>query len=238
MISKEEAISKGVRRIYGLTGLRAEDAIAAGNAIAEKITVAEKLKGDALDKAVKTLKKEVDEAEAMSAPVRTKLRERVNAMAKSVIEENKKKAAATLEVVKAEAVKAATAAKAASTACLVLKIDQLQADAKLGKAVMEAAQKVADGTVIVGVSVTADKAMLMVSVPKPLQSKVKAGDVVKAVMPTLGGKGGGKPDFAQGQGSNVAAVGDAIAQATYVHTLSAVVNCFLHFFLQYLLELF
>lgn len=215
VISKEEAISKGVRRIYGLTGLRAENAIAAGVAIAGKITTAEKLTGVELDKAVKTLKKEVDDAEVMSAPVRTKLRERVNNMAKQVIEENKKKAAAVLEVVKAEAVKAATAAKGASTACLVLKLDQLQADAKLGKAVMEAAQKTAgDGTVIVGMSATADKAMLMVSVPKPLQSKMKAGDMIKAVMPTLGGKGGGKPDFGQGQGSNVAAVGDAIAQAT------------------------
>jgi|EP01047_Picozoa_sp_COSAG01_P023636 alanyl-tRNA synthetase len=54
----------------------------------------------------------------------------------------------------------------------------------------------------------------MVSVPKPLTSKLKAGDVVKAVMPTLGGKGGGKPNFAQGQGSKEEAVDAAVTQAT------------------------
>ena len=213
VISKEEAISKGVRRVYGLTGLRAEQAIKDGHAIDGRVSAAEKLSGDALDEQVKILKKQIDEAEVLSAPVRTKLRARVDAMAKRVNDEKKAKAAALQQVVQKEAVEAAEKANSDGVGVLVLKIDSLEADAKLGKGVMEAAQKASPNTVVLGLSATADKAMLLVSVPQPLQSKVKAGDIVKGIMPVLGGKGGGKADFAQGQGSNVSAVADAIDQA-------------------------
>jgi alanyl-tRNA synthetase len=40
---------------------------------------------------------------------------------------------------------------------------------------------------------------------------VKAGDLVRAVGPLLGGKGGGKDDLAQGGGTDVSAVDDALA---------------------------
>ena len=129
-----------------------------------------------------------------------------------MVDEKKAAAAKVLVVVQAEADKAADAAKSAGTQALLLRMDQLECDSKLCKAVVEAAQKIAEGTVVVGMSATAGKVMLMVSSPKALHSKLKAGDVVKAVMPTLGGKGGGKPNFAQGQGSKVDAVDAAIAQ--------------------------
>jgi alanyl-tRNA synthetase len=231
VVSKEEAISKGVRRVYGLTGLRAEQAIKDGLAIGAKITAAEKLSGAALDAQVKVLKREVDDAEVLSAPVRTKLRARVDACAKKVNDEKKAKAAALKEVVQAEAVAAAGKAASDGVGALLLKIDSLEADAKLGKGVVEAAQKAAPGLVIMAVSATSDKAMLLVSVPKPLQGALKAGDIVKEIMPTLGGKGGGKPNFAQGQGANVGAVAGAIEAALKMATdkldgaSSLVVDC-------------
>jgi hypothetical protein len=127
----------------------------------------------------------------------------------------------------------AAAGKAASdgVGALLLKIDSLEADAKLGKGVVEAAQKAAPGLVIMAVSATSDKAMLLVSVPKPLQGALKAGDIVKEIMPTLGGKGGGKPNFAQGQGANVGALAGAIEAALKMATdkldgaSSLVVDC-------------
>lgn len=39
---------------------------------------------------------------------------------------------------------------------------------------------------------------LLVSVTKSLNSKIKAGDILKNLAESLGGKGGGRPDFAQG----------------------------------------
>ena len=40
---------------------------------------------------------------------------------------------------------------------------------------------------------------------------VKAGDIIKAVAPICGGKGGGKPDSAMGGGSDVLKLDDALA---------------------------
>ena len=40
---------------------------------------------------------------------------------------------------------------------------------------------------------------------------VKAGDIIKAITPICGGKGGGKPDSAMGGGTEVSKVDDALA---------------------------
>ena len=40
---------------------------------------------------------------------------------------------------------------------------------------------------------------------------VKAGDIIKAIAPICGGKGGGKPDSAMGGGTEVSKVDDALA---------------------------
>ena len=61
--------------------------------------------------------------------------------------------------------------------------------------------KLADGIVILASVYTADgedKIAMTASVGKHLTSKIKAGDIIKHLSENLGGKGGGKPDFAQG----------------------------------------
>ena len=42
-------------------------------------------------------------------------------------------------------------------------------------------------------------------------SGVKAGDIIKAIAPICGGRGGGKPDSAMGGGTEVSKVDDALA---------------------------
>lgn len=49
--------------------------------------------------------------------------------------------------------------------------------------------------------------------PAAVSSKLKAGDWVNAALAVLGGKGGGKPTAAQGQGPNVDKAADALAAA-------------------------
>lgn len=51
-------------------------------------------------------------------------------------------------------------------------------------------------------AVDGDKVALTAGVTKSLTSKVKAGDLMKFVAEQLGGKGGGRPDMAQGGGSH------------------------------------
>ena len=63
--------------------------------------------------------------------------------------------------------------------------------------------KLHDGIVVLA-GVADDKIALTASVGKDLTSKIKAGDIIKHLSEQLGGKGGGKPDFAQGGATDVA----------------------------------
>ncbi len=55
------------------------------------------------------------------------------------------------------------------------------------------------GVVVFG-NINEDKAQVLVGVSKSLSKKVKAGDLVKDILEKIGGRGGGRPDFAQGGG--------------------------------------
>ena len=48
-------------------------------------------------------------------------------------------------------------------------------------------------------------------VTKDLTARLKAGDLVNAVAAQVGGKGGGRPDFAQAGGTNPGALDGALA---------------------------
>lgn len=68
-------------------------------------------------------------------------------------------------------------------------------------------------TICIGVSTGKGKALAWAGVPTALTSKLSAGDWVKAALELLGGKGGGKPGQAQGQGPNVEKIGEAVEAA-------------------------
>ncbi len=55
------------------------------------------------------------------------------------------------------------------------------------------------GVVVLG-NVTEGKAQVLVGVSKALTKRLKAGDLVKDILSQIGGRGGGRPDFAQGGG--------------------------------------
>jgi alanyl-tRNA synthetase len=54
---------------------------------------------------------------------------------------------------------------------------------------------------------------LMANVAKDHQAKVQAGKIIQTIAPIVGGKGGGKPDFARGGGKDVSKVDAALAEA-------------------------
>lgn len=56
-------------------------------------------------------------------------------------------------------------------------------------------------TIIILVSDVGGKVSLIATVPKDLTDQIKAGDIIKEMAPVVGGKGGGRPDMAQGGGS-------------------------------------
>jgi len=74
---------------------------------------------------------------------------------------------------------------------------------KLGSAVIVLAGLGEDGKITLVAGVTAD-----------LTARVKAGELVGSVAALIGGKGGGRPDFAQAGGTDVAALAGALDGVT------------------------
>jgi alanyl-tRNA synthetase len=66
--------------------------------------------------------------------------------------------------------------------------------------------------VVVLLTAQGDKVSLIAGVTKDLVGQVKAGDLVRELASRLGGKGGGRPDMAQGGGTDVSAI-PAVLQA-------------------------
>jgi alanyl-tRNA synthetase len=66
------------------------------------------------------------------------------------------------------------------------------------------------GVVVLG-TVEGEKVHLVASVSKDLTARVKAGDVIKPIAELVGGRGGGRPDFAQAGGNRPDKVDEALA---------------------------
>jgi alanyl-tRNA synthetase len=72
--------------------------------------------------------------------------------------------------------------------------------------------RIKSGVVVIG-STNDDRASLVVAVTKDLVGKIHAGNIVKALAPIFGGRGGGRPDFAEAGGSDPAKIADALDEA-------------------------
>ena len=95
------------------------------------------------------------------------------------------------------------------TQVLVAKLQGLDAKS-LRSLADDIKSKLHDGIAVLA-SVSNGKVALTASVGKDLTAKVKAGDIIKQLCQDLDGKGGGKPDFAQGGANDVDGTDKALA---------------------------
>lgn len=75
------------------------------------------------------------------------------------------------------------------------------ANAKAIRETMDDFKSKLQDTIIILISNIDGKVSLVATVPKDLTDRVKAGDIIKNMAPIVGGKGGGRPDMAQGGGT-------------------------------------
>ena len=90
---------------------------------------------------------------------------------------------------------------------------QIEADAAALREIVTDLTGKSDNAVILLAAVNDGKVSLCAGVSKPLTNKVKAGDLVKFAAEQVGGKGGGRPDLAQGGGTDASQVGTMLDSA-------------------------
>ncbi|MDO4441142.1 MAG: alanine--tRNA ligase [Moraxella sp.] len=183
-IVSEGGIAAGIRRIEALTGMGAVRHMQQGEKTLTALASSFKAKRNEIGVRVGSLSERNRELEKQLERLEQKL---ASLEAKSLMD-------------KVETVN--------STPVLIAKLDNLDAKSLRGLA-DDIKSKLHDGIAVLA-SITDGKVALTASVAKDLTAKVKAGDIIKSLCESLDGKGGGKPDFAQGGASDVNGVDNAL----------------------------
>jgi len=183
-ITHEGGIASGVRRIEAVTGKGALDWIDANQRVLNEL-------GD-------ILKTQPDQAAAGVAQ-----------LLKQNKELQKKLATARHALITGEASdQEDLIQEIAGIKVLAARVEGLNASL-LREAVDRAKDKLQNAVVVLG-TVEDGKVRLAAGVTKNNTDRIKAGDVIKPVAEQVGGKGGGRPDFAQAGGSNPDALDAAL----------------------------
>jgi alanyl-tRNA synthetase len=93
----------------------------------------------------------------------------------------------------------------------VLALNLEGADAKSLRDTVDQFKNKLGTAVVLLAAVEGEKAALVAGVTQNITDKVKAGDLMGYIAAQLGGKGGGRPDMAQGGGNNLSALDAALA---------------------------
>jgi len=122
-----------------------------------------------------------------------------------------------LEQLKAKAASAAgddlagSATDVGGVRVLAARLDGLDGKALLAL-VDQLKNKLGSAVILLG-GAQEDKVVLVAGVTQDLTTRFKAGELMKQAAAAVGGKGGGRPDMAQGGGTDVGALDDALALA-------------------------
>ncbi|WP_349971816.1 alanine--tRNA ligase [Pseudomonas caspiana] len=184
-IVSEGGVAAGVRRIEAVTGAAALGYLnAAEDQLKEAATLVKGNRENLLDKLTAVIERN---------RLLEKQLEQLQAKAASAAGDDLSSSALDVKGVKVLAVRL----DGQDGKALLALVDQLKN--KLGRAV-----------ILLG-SVHEDKVVLVAGVTKDLTGQLKAGDLMKQAAAAVGGKGGGRPDMAQGGGVDAGALDAALA---------------------------
>jgi alanyl-tRNA synthetase len=185
-ITSESGVAAGVRRIEAVTGAKALALFDNLDQLVESATRTLKTNRDSLIEKIEQLANQNRKLEKDLAQMKTRL---ATSGGGDVLSQ-----ARDIEGVKVLALNL----DGADSKSLRDTVDQFKN--KLGKAVVLLATVEED-----------NKVALVAGVTQNLTDKIKAGDLMRHVAEQIGGKGGGRPDMAQGGGNDVAALESALA---------------------------
>jgi len=208
-IVKEEAIAAGIRRIEAVAGDAARKwAEQEAARQKEKFATLARKKPDIAELPV--VQSNADTAEMLK---QIDARAAHLEIAESEVREWEKKSSKAAEgELKSRAAQIAselTALHAGKNFCAAEVAD---ADGKLLQAVVDALKPKFKGPIFL-IGAAKGSVALVASVPKEMTSKFQANRIIQEIAPIVGGKGGGRPESAQGGGTDPSKVGEALAKA-------------------------
>jgi len=208
-IVKEEAIAAGIRRIEAVAGdaARAWTDQEATRQQQKFETLARKKPDVArlppFENMVETpeMLKQIDARAAHLEKLETEVHDWEKRTAKAAEADLQSRAAAIANGV--------AASQAGSDSCVS---EIPNADGKLLGAVADALKTKFNGPIFLA-GVANGRVSLIVAVPKDLTLKFQANKIIQEIAPIVGGKGGGRPESAQGGGTDTNEIGKALAKA-------------------------
>jgi alanyl-tRNA synthetase len=208
-IVREEAIAAGIRRIEAVAGDAARD-------WARQEAARQQEKFDALARK----KNEIAGLPGFADNAKTgAMLEQIDARSEhlakleaDVHEWEKQQAKASDVELRAHAEGVAKELEGANAAEKIIVAKLPNADAKLLQAVVDALKPKFRGPIFLA-GEKDGRVALIASVPKDLTSQFQANKLIQEIAPIVGGKGGGRPDNAQGAGKAAAKIDDALARA-------------------------
>jgi alanyl-tRNA synthetase len=208
-IVKEEAIAAGVRRIEAVAGDAAR-AWAKHEAARqqEKFEALARKKPDIAPLAVfkndATTSEMLQQIDARSAHL-----EKVEVEVRDWEKQSAKTAEAELRSRAAQIANELIRSHAGEKFCVA---EVKDGDGKLLQAVADTLKSKFDGPIFL-VGATAESVALVASVPKEMTARVQANKLIQQIAPIVGGKGGGRPENAQGAGKDASKIAEALAKA-------------------------
>src|SRR5881296_2591689 len=208
-IVKEEAIAAGTRRIEAVAG-------DAARAWAKEEAARQREKFETLARkkpdipALPAFETKADTAEMLKQiDARTAHLEKVDTDVREWEKKTTKAAEAELRSRAAQIATQLVASHGGKHFCVA---EVPNADAKLLQAVTDAFKSKFNGPIFLAGAQDGNVA-LIAAVPKELTSKFQANKLIQQIAPMVGGKGGGRPENAQGAGKGATKVAEALAKA-------------------------
>jgi alanyl-tRNA synthetase len=208
-IVKEEAIAAGTRRIEAVAGDAARVwASEEAKRQQEKFETLSRKKSDLAPLPVFTdtvqTTKMLEQIDARGAHL-----EKLDAEVRDWEKKHAKEAEAGLRSRGAQIANELAMSKVGQKICVAKVAD---ADGKLLQAVADALKQKFDGPIVL-VGEKENNVALLAIVPQSLTSKAQANKIIQAIAPMIGGKGGGRPESAQGGGTDPSKIDNAMMEA-------------------------
>jgi alanyl-tRNA synthetase len=205
----EEGVAKGIRRVVGITGDAARRAEEAGQALLDQTASLRDKQAQEIPAALVSLQRDVIES-AIPLRIRHALQKQIAELQRIVKESQKTQAAASGEAVMDRAAELLAAAETMDAVTVVIG-DVPAARPEALRSAIDWIRNKTHASAVVLAATDKDKVTLIAGMSKGAVARgLKAGDLIREIAPIVGGRGGGRPDMAQGGGDNPGAVSAAL----------------------------